>query len=178
MQKVLLTLQQGPGESEIGAPTTPGAGLGGGGRREGRHEGGLAPCLVDTEGEARVTQRQGWNWGWPPGPATRWAACAPVLGGDPPRVGEDSRADVPASPHPAPTRCKVPWAQRGSVTGQAFPPVLRAFWAAWPALQADSRLPAYSPTLALQGQRVCFLWVQHILATTLSHQTPCGFSQA
>jgi len=95
--------------------------------------------------------------------------------GMPLRVGEASRADVPASPHPAPTRCTVPWVQRGTVTSQGFPPVLRAFWAAW---QADSRLPVYSPTLALQGERFSFLWVQHILATALSHQTPRGFSQA
>ena len=122
---------------------------------------GRGPLSCGYRGQATVTQRQGWTGaGLPLRPHA--GLCVRLFWvGIPLRVGEDSRADVPASARPAPTCCTVPWAQRGSVTGQAFPPVLRAFWAAWPALQADSRLPVDSPTLTVQGQRVFPLGSAH-----------------
>ena len=145
------------------------------GGQEGRNEGGSAPVLWIQKARPRShSARAGTGAGLLvlPRPGLHLYLCQV---GMPLCVGEASRADVPASSHPAPTRCTVLWAQRGTVTSRGFRPVLRAFWAAW---QADSRLPVYSPTLALQGERFSFLWVQQILATALSHQTPCGFSQA
>lgn len=131
---------------------------------------GLSPRLVDTErGQGHMGARAGTGAGLLvlPRPRLHLHLC---------QLGCPSVWVRPAGQMYQPLSILRPHAAHGSVgaeatmTSQGFPAYTQGLLGGLAGRQSPP--PLLSHTLALQGERFCFLWVQHILATALSHQPP------